>query len=191
MNLSLAVAEAAKACHAGWRGLLGLEMNSDAPKEHWTRVKALTRRLAEGWTDQYDSLQPVADLRNQLQVHLRNQLQVQSYLMLQRPVRCEGGEPDDDQKQVLIDGVSNALTGKLTELTRRRIAGDAQLGWQEAYVQSGRGSSFARAWIIAADVYDRDAPIPTVSASPDQNRFLKDVASLVAEVAGQFDVKLE
>lgn len=183
MNLSLAVAEAAKACHARWRGLLGLEMNSDAPKEHWTRVKALTRCLAEGWTDQYHSLQPVADLRNELQVQL--------YLMLQRPVRWEGGEPDDDQKQVLIDGVSNALTGKLTELTRRRIAGDAQLGWQEAYVQSGRGSSFARAWIIAADVYDRGAPIPTVSASPDQNRFLKDVASLVAEVAGQFDVKLK
>ncbi len=35
------------------------------------------------------------------------------------------------------------------------------------------------------------APIPTVSASPDQNRFLKDVASLVAEVAGQLDVILE
>ena len=60
-------------------------MNPDAPKEHWTRVKALSRRLADGWSDQYDSLQPVADLRNQLQV--------QVYLMLQRPVRWEGGPP--------------------------------------------------------------------------------------------------
>ena len=88
MNLSLAVTEAAKAFHARWRGLLGLEVSQDAPKEHWTRIKALTRRLAEGWTDQYDSLQPAADLRNQLQVQI--------YLMLQRPVRWEGGEPSDD-----------------------------------------------------------------------------------------------
>ena len=183
MNLSLAVTEAAKAFHTRWRGLLGLDMNPDAPKEHWTRVKALTRRLAEGWTDQYDSLQPVADLRNQLQVQL--------YLMVQRPVRWEGGEPDDDEKQVLIDTMSNAITNKLIELTRRRLAEDVRLGWQDAYAQHGRGSSFTRARIIAADVYDRGAPIPTVSASPDQNRFLKDVASLVAEVAEQLDVILE
>ena len=183
MNLSLAVTEAAKAFHTRWRGLLGLDMNPDAPKEHRTRVKALTRRLAEGWTDQYDSLQPVADLRNQLQVQL--------YLMVQRPVRWEGGEPDDDEKQVLIDTISNAITKKLMELTRRRVSEDVRLGWQEAYAQQGRGSSFTRARIIAADVYDRGAPIPTVSASPDQNRFLKDVASLVAEVAEQLDVILE
>jgi hypothetical protein len=35
------------------------------------------------------------------------------------------------------------------------------------------------------------APIPTVTAFPDQNRFLKDVASLVAEFAAQLDVILE
>jgi hypothetical protein len=183
MNLSLAVTEAAKAFHTRWRGLLGLDMNPDAPKEHWTRVKALTRRLAEGWTDQYDSLQPVADLRNQLQVQL--------YLMVQRPVRWEGGEPDADEKQAIIDTMSNAITNKLIELTRRRLAEDVRLGWQEAYAQHGRGSSFTRARIIAADVYDRGAPIPTVSASPDQNRFLRDVASLVAEVAQELDVILE
>jgi hypothetical protein len=183
MNLSLAVTEAAKAFHTRWRGLLGLDMNPEAPKEHWTRVKALTRRLAEGWTDQYDSLQPVADLRNQLQVQL--------YLMVQRPVRWEGGEPDADEKQALIDTMSNAITKKLMDLTRRRLAEDVRLAWQEAYAQRGPGSSFTRARIISADVYDRGAPIPTVSASPDQNRFLKDVASLVAEVAAQLDVILE
>jgi hypothetical protein len=183
MNLSLAVTEAAKAFHARWRGLLGLDMNPDAPKEHWTRVKALTRRLADGWSDQYDSVQPVADLRNQLQI--------QVYLMLQRPVRWDGGDPGDDQKQVIIDTASNAITKKLMDLTRRRLAEDVRLGWQEAYAQHGRGSSFTRAKIIAADVYDRGAPIPTVSASPDQNRFLRDVASLVTEVAEQLDMILE
>ena len=36
--------------------MLGLELNPDAPKEHWTRIKALSRRLAEGWSDEYDNL---------------------------------------------------------------------------------------------------------------------------------------
>jgi hypothetical protein len=73
------------------------------------------------WTDQYDSLQPVADLRNQLQVQL--------YLMVQRADRVgdqEGEEPDDDEKQVLIDTMSNAITKKLMELTRRRLASAAR-----------------------------------------------------------------
>ena len=145
MNLSLAVAEAAKAFHARWRGLLGLEMNFDAPKEHWTRVKALTRRLAEGWTDQYDSLQPVADLRNQLQVQL--------YLMLQRPATP--------------NSAGRRLTFK---------AG-------EGLPSPGHGLSLLTSTI--------GVPRSRRCASPDQNRFLKDVASLVAEVTGQFDVKLE
>lgn len=38
--------------------------------------------------------------------------------------------------------VSNAITKELMELTRRRLAEDVRLGWQEAYVQRGRGSSF-------------------------------------------------
>lgn len=183
MNLSLAVAEAAKNFHTRWRGLLGLDLNPSAPKEHWTRVKALSRRLAEGWSDEYDNLKPVADLRFELQR--------QVYLMLQRPVRWEGGEPTDDERQTIIDEVSNAVTKKLMDLTRQRMKEDVRLGWQSAYAQRGRGSTFARARIIASDVYDRGAPIPTVSASPDQNRFLKDVAGLVSEVADELDVVLE
>ncbi len=175
MNLSLAVAEAAKNFHAKWRGLLGLESNANAPKEHWTRVKALTRRLAEGWADEYDTLRPVADLRFELQL--------QVYLMLQRPVRWEGGDPTEDEQQAIIDEVSNAITRKLMELTRRRLMEDAQRAWQQAYVQRGTGSTFVRARIIAADVYEQRAPVPTVTASPDQNRFLKDVAACIDDVA--------
>ncbi|WP_144600639.1 hypothetical protein [Arthrobacter sp. AG367] len=182
MNLSLAVTEAAKNFHTRWRGLLGLDVNPDAPKEHWTRVKALSRRLADGRTDEYESLKPVADLRNALQR--------QVYLMLQQPVRWEGGDPSDDERQAIIDEVQNAVTKKLMRLTRQRLREDVRLGWQEAYVQRGPGSTFDRARIIANEVYDKGAPIPTVSASPDRNSFMNDVASLVAEVAEEFDVVL-
>lgn len=183
MNLSLAVMEAAKTFHTRWRGILGLDYNPDAPKEHWTRVKALSRRLAEGWNDEYDNLKPVADLRYHLQM--------QVYLMLQRPERWSGGEPNEDEKQATIDALSNAVTNRLVDLTQRRLRDDVRLGWQEAYLQKGPGSTFVRARIIANDVYDRGAPIPTVSASPDQNRFLRDVAEAVDDVVREFGGDLE
>lgn len=182
MNLSLAVAEAAKSFHARWNGLLGLAFDSDVPKEHWTRVKALSRRLAEGWDDEYDSLKPVADLRNQLQIQI--------LLMLQRPVRWEHGEPSEDEKQQIIETVANAVTKRLFSLTSERIKEDARTAWQQAYAQSGTGSTFVRARIIASDVYERGAPIPTVTASPDQNRFLEAVAGVLTDVAEEYDIAL-
>jgi len=183
MNLSLAVTEAARGFHAKWEGLLGLRPNEAAPKEHWTRVKALSRRLAEGWADEYDTLKPVADLRDGLQSQI--------YLMLQKPVRWEGGEPDDDTKQLIIDDTANAITKKLFVLTQERIQDDTRLAWQAAYAERGTGSTFRRARIISSDVYDRAAQIPTVAASPDQNRFLKAVAGIVRDVADEMELVLE
>ncbi|MFG3424883.1 hypothetical protein [Streptomyces californicus] len=183
MNLSLAVTEAAKAFHTRWRGRLGLNSTPEAPKEHWTRVKALTRRLAEGWNDEYDDLKPVADLLYHLQM--------QVYLMLQRPERWSSGEPGEDEKQAILDALSNAVTSRFVELTQRRLRDEVRRGWQDAYLQKGPGSTFVRARLIATEVYDRGAPIPTVTASPDQNRFLREVAEAVDEVVREFDGDLE
>jgi hypothetical protein len=183
MNLSLAVTEAARNFHRRWRGLLGLEYNAAAPKEHWTRVKALTRRLGEGWRDEYDSLRPVADLRTELQVQI--------FLMLQRPVRWEGGEPTEDERQAVIDEITSSVTGKLYTLTTQRLKEDVQNAWLDAYRQQGVGSTFTRSRIIDAEVFGRGAPIPTVAASPDQNSFLKAVANTVAKVAEERKLILE
>ena len=183
MNLSLAITEAARSFHSKWRGILGLEFNTASPKEHWTRVKALSRRLAEGWGDEYDNLKPVADLRFELQR--------QVYLMLQRPVRWEGGEPSDDVRQQIIDDVSNAITRGLFEVTKQRVADDVRLAWQQAYLQKGAGSTTVRARIIANEVFDRGAPVPTVVASPDQNRFLQAVAQVFSDVVEELDIVLE
>lgn len=183
MNLSLAVTEAARAFHSRWRGLLGIDHNPDAPKEHWTRVKALSRRFAEGWNDEYDSLRPVADLRFNLQK--------QVYLMLQRPERWTSGEPAEEQKQATLDALTNAITSRLVELSRRRLRDEVRAAWQTAYLQKGPGSTFVRARVIADDVYERGAPIPTVSASPDQNRFLRDVAAVVDDVVREMGGDIE
>ncbi|EWC64315.1 hypothetical protein UO65_0359 [Actinokineospora spheciospongiae] len=185
MNLSLAVTEAAKAFHHRWLGLLGLRSNPDAPKEHWTRVKAMSRRLAEGWQKEgYDNLMPVADLSFQLQFQI--------YLMLQRPVRWTGGEPPSEaEREAALDTLTNAVAQKLIEVSRRRLKDEVQLAWQRAYAQRGAGSTYDRARIISHDVYDHGAPIPTAVASRDQNRFLKAVAEAITEVAEEFGAELE
>lgn len=176
MNLVLAVKNAAESFHDSWWTRLGLAYKPGASKEHWTRIKALSRRLATpGWADEYDSLKPVADLRKQLQDRL--------YILLQNPVRWDPEEPTDDaEKQQVFDGLANALSAKVLDLATKRVRAERVTEWQDAYNQAGTGSSFARARIIGGQIYDRAAPVPDVTPSPDRNSFLHDVAAIVEAV---------
>ncbi|MGE0308459.1 MAG: hypothetical protein AB7H92_03680 [Microbacteriaceae bacterium] len=185
MNLSLALEAATKTFHAKWRALLGLpgQTTPATTKAHWATVKALTRRFAEGWDLEYGDLKPVADLAYQLQRQVS--------LMLQRPVRWEGGEPSSEEQDDWVQQASYALTGRLSELTRRRLADEVRVAWQHAYDQRGQGSTSVRARIIAGEVYDRAAPVPAVAASPGQNAFMRQVADTVASVAEELGLILE
>ena len=58
MNLVLAVKKAAESFHSAWEARLGRGYRAGISKEHWTRVKALSRRFAEQWADQYASGEP-------------------------------------------------------------------------------------------------------------------------------------
>ncbi|MEZ0324284.1 MAG: hypothetical protein ACAH95_00100 [Fimbriimonas sp.] len=176
MNLVLAVKNAAEGFHDAWWPRLGLAHKPGVSKEHWKRIWALSRRLSTpGLRDEYDSLKPVADLRKQLQDRL--------YVLLQNPLRWEPTEPKDDaQKQQVFDGLANALSVKTLDLATRRVRADRMPDWQSAFNQSGRGSSYARASIIGDRIYERAAPIPDVTPSPDRNSFLHEVAAIVESV---------
>jgi hypothetical protein len=177
MNLVLAVKNAAESFHDAWWPRLGLDYKPGVSKEHWKRVWALSRRLGTpGWGDEYDNLKPVADLRKQLQDRL--------YVFLQNPLRWEPAEPTDAEKQQVFDSLANALSAKTLDLVARRVRAERMADWQTAFNQSGRGSSFARATIIGKQIYDRAAPIPDMTPSPDRNAFLHEVATLVDSVCG-------
>jgi hypothetical protein len=49
-----------------WLARLGIGTYEGFRKEHWTRVKALNRRIAGELDDEYDTLRPIADLATQL-----------------------------------------------------------------------------------------------------------------------------
>jgi hypothetical protein len=179
MNLVLAVKNAAESFHDAWWPRLGLSDKAGVGKEHWSRIWALSRRLATpGRGDEYDNLKPVADLRKQLQERL--------YMFLQKPLRWDPVEPTDDaEKQQVFDGLAKALSPKILDLVSRRVRADRMADWQTAFNQSGRGSSFTRATIIGNQIYDRAAPIPDTTPSPDRNAFLHEVAALVDSVCAE------
>lgn len=184
MNLALAVKNAAEAFHEAWWPRLGLSYKSGIGKEHWKRIWALSRRLATpNLGDEYDSLKPVADLRKQLQDRL--------YVLLQNPLRWDPSEPvEESEKQAVFDSIANALSSKVIDLATKRVRADRMLEWQSAFNQSGRGSSYVRASIIGEQIYERAAPIPDVTPSPDRNSFLHEVAHAVEAVCEALGAKL-
>jgi energy-coupling factor transporter ATP-binding protein EcfA2 len=184
MNLAFAVKNAAEGFHDIWWSRLGLADKLGASKEHWKRIWALSRRLGTpGFGDEYDNLKPVADLRKQLQDRL--------YILLQNPLRWDPVEPTDDaHKQQVFDGLAKALSAKILDLATRRVRAERMPEWQMAFNQSGRGSSYVRASIIGKQIYDRAAPVPDVTPSPDRNSFLHEVAAVVESVCLEMGASL-
>ncbi len=182
MNLVLAVERAAESFRNGWRPRLGLSVKQGLDKEHWTRIKALSRRFAMG-ADHYDTLHPVADLKMELQQRL--------YVLLQNPVGWNGPEPTDDHKQNIFDAIAEDLSRRLLELAARRVKSERLAEWRNAYDESGPRSTFRRAKLIAERVYDLAAPVPDVTPSPDRNAFLQDVAAVTKESVEQAGAKLQ
>lgn len=182
VNLVLAVREAAAAFQRRWAGRLGVQYTPGHPKEHWTRIKALSRRLAVLNQDEYDTLKPVGELKLELDEQI--------FRMIQQPVQWEGSEPTDDDKAAVFDLLVNEIAKQVTELCIRRIKAAHAKEWQQAYTEHGVGSTFRRARIISNDIYERAAPVPSVTPSIDQNSFLHEVSAIVSGVAEQHDVRL-
>ncbi len=91
---------------ARWKAKLGVAAIPEVQKEHWTRVKALNRRFAEGTDDQYDTLRPASDLRESLKDEI--------YKTIEVPLRWEGGRPADDVVlTAVIDAFSSAISTRL------------------------------------------------------------------------------
>lgn len=182
MNLALSIREAAHQFQEAWLPRLGRKYQRGIDKEHWTRIKALSRRLANGWADFYDTLHPVSDLHEQLSELI--------YVTIQEPVRWEGDKPVEDEQQQIFDKLSRSISIKLLELASRRIWVERSEAWQTAYSQSGLGSTFIRAEIIDESIYRKAAPVPDLTPSPDRNKFLHEVLELVESACNDLNIKL-
>ena len=63
--------------------------------------------------DEYDSLRPAADLRQELRDRI--------YIFIQNPLRWEGPEPSEEDRQIEYDAFADSLSRRLLALSTRRV----------------------------------------------------------------------
>jgi len=172
-NLVLAIQKAAQEFHDKWRGILGMGSVAGVRPEHWTRVKALSRRLGIFKVDEYDTLRPVADMIKLLQIHVSQ--------FLSNPLGWLPSPPPDESQDRIdaIDAVKKEVFTRLHELSRRRILEERLREWVSAYEHRGIGSTRRRAREVAT-IYEEAAPIPNEMPGPDANKFLFELRGLIA-----------
>jgi hypothetical protein len=182
-NLVLSIQKAIVEFREPWRARLGIRSRSDIPSEHWTRVKALTRRLGDLGQDEYDNLRPVADLIACLQAHVRP--------FLESPLYWEPAKgATDEMMSHAIDRIAQEVFLRLHELAANRVMRDRVIKWKEAYAHRGFGSGAERRRDLES-IYGVAAPIPGETADPPTNEFLREIRILLRDAIHTAGGKLE
>lgn len=153
-----------------WKARLGIIYQEGMDKEHWARIKALCRRLALAWANEYNDLKPVADLVAQLQGSISK--------WLDSPSNWTHANDSKEIHDAALDRIRSAISPELFEFAEHQIA-KQQLAWDEAYGFSGKGSSYQRA--------DRIDRLYTHACNSNSlNRLFKIVRKAVEDADGQF-----
>ncbi len=145
----LALNDATETFKTLWKGRLGLEAQPDIGKEHWTRIKALCRRLAHFGTNEYNDLKPVAELIREMQTVVSD--------WLDEPVEWRGRGTSEDEKAV-IDNIRQVTSQRIHAYAERQIAEERLREWEDAYDLRGRGSTFERARLMFGRILEPAAP---------------------------------
>ncbi|WP_017416237.1 hypothetical protein [Clostridium tunisiense] len=142
-----------------WDVKLGIPMRS-SNTEHWTRIKALSRRLAYFDQDHYNnSLTPVADMLRVLTAQLSIFISNPSYYI-----------PKDTPKDTVVEITENIKSSIYTSMHvffRNSLWKTKLKNWEIAYEYRGDGSTYDRAKEIY-NIFQKGAPILD-NYSPNMN----------------------
>lgn len=134
-----------------WGNIIGHPFKTEKT-EHWTRIKALTKRLGCFGLDHYNyQLMPLADFAQEIREQLN--------LFLNRPLDIKPDETDEAVKVAHINKIKSEINDKLLEFIRTEMwtATDPMGKWQEAYNYRGGGSGYLRALKIN-EIFELGAP---------------------------------
>ena len=161
-----------------WDGRLGIKYSSRYPKEHWTRIKALSRRLAYAWDIEYDDLMPVGDMATQLQSYISH--------LLDNPDGWTGEPKDQSERDAAINLMRQLVSAPIRKLANDRLCSQLS-AWNTAYEFSGVGSSYSRAEEID-QIYNRAAPAIRSIAISEQTRIFRGaVQQIVLNAIEEYD----
>ena len=124
-GIGFAVQDAVSKFQGPWLARLGMGTYEGFRKEHWTRVKALNRRIAGELDDEYDTLRPIADLATQLRESISR--------FLNNPITWTREPADEEEAQVVIDNIRQVIEVQLRDLALRRLVQEHLTDWRAAY----------------------------------------------------------
>ena len=172
VRLELALRDAADGFKNPWLARLGLNYHDGIRKEHWGRVKALCRRIANRWDNEYDGLRPVADFVRQLQASIS--------LWLDSPSEWTRVPENEDERQATIDEIRKKVFNRIHQLSQQRLITSHSGEWQRAFAYSGIGSSRDRAKEMSG-IYHEAAPSVTSVLEQTAQEFLDQVIQIVSD----------
>lgn len=171
-GLETALRDAVEGFQGPWRARLGKGYHDGIAKEHWTRVKALARRLANAWANEYDNMRPVADLVGKLQESISK--------WLDSPADWTCDTKDIEERNAALSAVRMAVFTALHDLAEGRLAETHREDWSTAFTFAGKGSSYQRADVIES-IYEEAAPSISSAMSGTAREFLHRLHQLVRE----------
>jgi len=170
-GIGFVVQEAVNKFQGPWLARLGMGTYEGFSKEHWARVKALNRRIAGELGDEYDTLQPVADLVTQLRESVSR--------FLNNPIDWTRQPVDAQEEQAALAHVRQMVDTGLHDLAVRRLVETHLAEWRTAYEEfRGPGSTRRRAVAIHA-IYESAAPLPDAVMTPPSATFLAEIRRIV------------
>jgi hypothetical protein len=175
-NLILCIPQAMAAFRDPWRAKLRLPSRSNVSPEHWTRIKALSRRFAEQGKDEYDTLRPVADFILRLSEHI--------IVFLGAPLRWQPGHTSEEMKSQVVDEIARRVFSDLHELGAQRLFHERVKDWGMAYAHRGTGSTHERAQDIDG-IYGVAAPIPGEAANENASGLVTAILTAVKASVGK------
>ena len=164
------VQRAADKFQKAWAARLGLAISGSLEQEHWTRVKALNRRVSNEQDVEYDSLRPVADLVARVAEEISN--------FLDHPIDWNRAPLNENEAQASISAIRRVVFNDLHELALQRIVEEHLADWRRAMEYKGKGSAAKRASEIRG-IYELAAPIPGTVNSEPALRFMQAVREMV------------
>ena len=179
-GIEIAMHDAIDAFRDRWRARLGLAYHDAIAKEHWTRVKALSRRLANGWADEHDTSMPVADLEARLREEASK--------WLERPAGWSLQPKDDAEREAGLDKIRKAVHRRISELTKRQLKDEQVASWRVAYDHIGSGSAMRRARTID-DIHRAAAPNISGAMSQDAREFRNKLYEILREAIEEAGAK--
>ena len=171
-RLDLTLRDATDSFKTPWKGRLGLG-NYEGGREHWARVKALCRRIANRWDNEYNGLRPVADLVRELQNAVS--------LWLNNPAGWTRHPQDDDEREAAISEIKREVFVRMHSLAERRLVTNQRQGWETAFSAfRGTGSSRRRA-VRIVQIYDEAAPSISYAMDTDNQELFDEVIDIVRD----------